>query len=166
MDPTYNRSARSFEVVTNDDLIVFANKVTERLTQVYNQAPVAGLYRERLLVLALAQGGALHYLDQQNGLKDIDIWAFYRGGLDRPFPVRARWTADLGPSKFGAHPDDTGFTGRRIDVLGRSVETVPNDDRIAPVSRWLNGHSGSAYELRKKALIAIYPLDLVGRRII
>ncbi|WP_156414577.1 hypothetical protein [Ensifer sp. Root278] len=147
------------------DLHAFASKVLARLSEVYHRAPVAGQYRERLLVLALAQGGALHFLDRQTGLKDIDIWAFFKGGLDKPFPVRARWTADFGVSKFGKHPDDVSFAGRRIDILGRAVETKPNDDLIAPVSRWLNGHSSSAFELRKKAIIAIYPPGITGQRI-
>jgi len=154
------------EIINHDDLQAFAARALSRLAEVYDRAPVAGSYKDRLLVLALAQGGALHFLDRKTGLKDIDIWAFYKGGLDRPFPVRARWTADLGISKFGKHPEDTTFSGRRMDILGRSVETRQNDDITTPVSRWLNGYSGSAHELRQKAVIAIYPHQLIGTKLI
>jgi hypothetical protein len=36
---------------------------------------VASLYKERLLLLVLAQGGALHFTEETTGLKDVDVWA-------------------------------------------------------------------------------------------
>lgn len=153
---------RSMEKIDENALELFASVALKRLNEIYQRAPVAGLYKDRLILLALAQGGALHYLDQKNGLKDIDVWAFYEGGLDRPFPPRAVWTADLGESKFGKHPDDAGFSGRRMDILGRSVEVRADDDLKTPVNRWLQGHAASAWALRQKAVVSIYPPDIRG----
>ncbi|MGP4671808.1 hypothetical protein ACSV5N_07570 [Agrobacterium salinitolerans] len=154
------------EKINEADLDLFANAALKRLAEIYERAPVAGLYRERLLMLALAQGGALHFLDQKNGLKDIDIWAFYRGGLEKPFPFRTVWTKDFGQSKFGRNPHDGGFSGRRMDIIGRAVECRPEDDLITPTMRWLHGHSRSAWALRQKAVVCIYPPSVRGRVLI
>jgi len=159
-------SERSMELITLEDLRRFANLTLSCLEAVYQRAPVAGMYKDRLLFLTLAQGGAQHFCDKTNGLKDIDIWAFYRGGLERPFPVRARWNVDMGPSKFGKHPDDVGYRGRRIDILGRSVEVKEGDQSNDAVARWLNGSSNSAIELRKRPLIFVYPDMLIGKQLI
>ena len=71
---------RSLQKIEAGDLQLFADVALNRLGAIYDTAQVASLYRDRLIMLVLAQGGALHYIDQKNGLKDIDVWAFYRGG--------------------------------------------------------------------------------------
>ena len=77
----------------------------------------------RLVCRALCQGAALHYLDSRNGVKDFDVWSFYAQRADGLFPYRWRGTADYGPSKFGRYPGDPpSFTGRRVDLLRRSLE--------------------------------------------
>ncbi|AYG60279.1 hypothetical protein QD460_17835 [Rhizobium jaguaris] len=156
-------ATRSFEPITNDDLPRFGDVAWKRLLQVFEHAPVASLYKDRLLLLALAQGGALHYENGKNGLKDIDVWAFFAAGPEKPFPARARWTADYGPSKFGRDPDDHGFNGRRMDILGRSVQVMPGDRPEDSVRRWLNGRTASAIELRKKPMVIISPVANLGR---
>lgn len=155
----------SFEPITHDDLSTFATLAWQKLSQVFEYAPVASLYKDRLLLLALTQGGAQHFLDGKNGLKDIDVWAFFGARDDKPFPFRPRWTADLGPSKFGRSEDDVGFAGRRIDILGRSIEVRPGEPPEDSVRRWLNGWSTSAIELRKKPAFVISPTENLGNRL-
>ncbi|MBB4566354.1 hypothetical protein [Rhizobium leucaenae] len=156
---------RSPEPILNEDLSLFATASFAKLTDVFNRTAVASLYRDRLLLLVLAQGGALHFANGVNGLKDIDIWAFFANGPDRPFPHRARWTTDFGPSKFGKSPDEAGFTGRRIDILGRSIDVGINEPPEESVKRWLSGWSKSAIALRKKPMFIIAPPEKLGLRI-
>lgn len=156
---------RSFEPIQYEDLALFAKASISKLTEVFGRTAVASLYRDRLLLLVLAQGGALHFENGTNGLKDIDVWAFFANGPDRPFPHRVRWTADFGPSKFGRSPDDVGFTGRRIDILGRSIDVCIDESPEASVKRWLNGWSTSAVALRKKPMFIISPPEKLGLRI-
>jgi hypothetical protein len=82
---------------------------------------------------------------------------FFSARSDKPFPSRSRWTADIGPSKFGRSDDDLGYIGRRMDILGRSVHAQPDEPAEVSVHRWINGRSASAAKLRKKPMIAIYP---------
>ncbi|WFU06804.1 hypothetical protein QA648_34040 (plasmid) [Rhizobium sp. CB3171] len=156
---------RSFAPIQREDLKLFAEASWSKLTEVFDRAPVASLYRERLLLLVLAQGGALHFENGTNGLKDIDVWAFFANGPDRPFPHRVRWTADFGPSKFGRSPDDIGFMGRRIDILGRSIDVIANELPEESVKRWLKGWCNSAVALRRKPMFVISPQQKLGLRI-
>ena len=114
---------------------------------------------------ALCQGAALHYLDGRNDVKDFDVWSFYaeRGG--GPFPYRWRGTADFGPSKFGRYPGNPpSFTGRRVDLLGRSLD-VPLDAEPAAVLRdyFSAARTRSATELAAKAVVLITPEQLAGK---
>lgn len=165
MEITHVVSVRSFEPIETNDLQRFAEVAWMRLSQAFEHAPVAALYKDRLLLLALGQGGALHFEDRKTGLKDIDVWAFFAAGPPKPFPPRARWTADYGPSKFGRSADDEGFTGRRMDILGRSIDVAPKESPEASVRRWLNGWSSSAAALRKKPMFVISPAEKLAMRL-
>ena len=83
----------------------------------------------------------------------------------RTFPYRWRGTADFGPSKFGRYPGDPpSFTGRRVDMLGRSLN-VPSDAEPVMVLRgYLSAaRTDSASELAAKAVVLISPERLVGK---
>ena len=113
---------------------------------------------------ALCQGPALHYLEEKNGVKDFDVWSFYAKRNDGPFPYRWRGTADYGPSKFGRYPDDPpSFTGRRVDLLGRSLD-VPLDAEPATLlcDYFSAARIRSAKELAAKAVVLINPEQLAG----
>lgn len=126
----------------------------------------SGRYRGRLLMLALCQGAALHRVDGQHGVKDIDVWGFFRRHLDGPFPARWRRVRDFGPSTLGYHPDDAGYTGRRIDVLGRSVEVLSGEDALAAVRRYLaTTPTRTAWYLAQRPVIALHPAPLFGMQV-
>ena len=113
-------------------------------------------------MLALCQGAAQHYVDGVSGVKDLDVWAFFRGGICKPFPWRARWRADFGSSRFGRHPDDKGYLGRRVDVMGRSVPIIDSNGDDA-VLAWLRGRSKSARLLVKRPMIGLFPQELFAK---
>jgi len=47
--------------------------------------------KSRRLVVALAQGAALHYLDGHTGVKDLDVWTFYAWhAVSRALPLANR----------------------------------------------------------------------------
>ncbi|WEX76187.1 hypothetical protein PYH37_004471 [Sinorhizobium numidicum] len=158
-------AARSYERLTPADLERIASVALATLDGIFDRAPIAGLYRDRLLLLTLAQGSALHYLDGTNGLKDIDVWAFFEGGLTKPFPHRKRWCVDFGPSRFGRHPDDPGYSGRRLDLMGRSIAVVGGETSQDAVRRWLASRATSAIELRKKPMFCLFPAGIFGERL-
>jgi hypothetical protein len=158
-------SERSFERITDEDLERLAAVANETFDDLFRRRPDgAGVYRDRLLLLALCQGAALHFVDGQNGVKDLDVMGFFRTHPDRPFPSRGRWPRDFGPSKFGRHPDDAGFQGRRVDILGRSIDADEGEDGVAAVRRYLTQKpTGTAGHLATKAVIGVYPPDIRGK---
>jgi hypothetical protein len=127
---------RSLARIDRNDLLRLAELAADVEAGLFARHPQgAGRYAGRLVCRALCQGAALHYLDGTNGVKDFDVWSFYAERGDGPFPYRWRGTADYGQSKFGRYPDDPpSFTGRRVDLLGRSLD-VPLDAEPAKVLR-------------------------------
>ncbi len=118
----------------------------------------------RLLGRTLCQGAALHYVNQGNRVKDVDVWSFYAQHNDWPFPPRWRGTQDFDRSKFGRYagkPDR--YVGRRVDFLGRSLPASPGSDPADPIRRYLAaGRTTSARALALKAVVLIAPRDRAG----
>ena len=109
-------------------------------------------------------GAALHYVNGRNGVKDFDVWSFYAQYDDWPFPARWRGTRDFGPSKFGRYPRDAPrYSGRRVDLLGRSLRVEPGADPADAIRRYLAGRrTRSAKELAARAVVLIDPEGRVG----
>ena len=84
---------------------------------------------------------------------------------DGPFPYRWRGTADYGPSKFGRYPGDPpSFTGRRVDLLGRSLNVPPDAEPVTALRDYLLAdRTDSASQLAAKAVIVISPEQLAGK---
>jgi hypothetical protein len=106
----------------------------------------------------------LHYVNESNSVKDFDVWSFYARYDDWPFPARWRGTRDFGPSKFGRYPrDPPRYSGRRVDLLGRSLSAEPGADPVDVLQRYLAARrTGSAKALAAKAVVLIDPQDRAG----
>jgi hypothetical protein len=148
---------RSFERLTRPDLERLREIARDALSSRILRTPVAGLYADRLILLVLCQGAAQHYVAGAAGVKDLDVWAFFEAGPPKPFPWRPRWTADFVPSHLGRHPAETSFSGRRVDILGRSIPLAPQERADVAALKWLHGRTASAKLLRQRPVIGLYP---------
>lgn len=131
-------------------------------------------FQDLLLCITLCQGAANHYAvchgyakryydSTRIGVKDFDIWFFFRKEEARIFNPRWIGEKDLGYTKFGRNPDDVGFTGRRIDFIGRSI-TFGKMDIEGSIRRWLKSAGGvSPRYLLQKAVVGLYPDEVLGR---
>jgi hypothetical protein len=155
---------RSYAPITEDDLARLAEIAEIDRQDRFRRRPHWARYADRILCVALCQGAALHYVDGRNGVKDFDVYTFFAEDLDMgPFPPRWRLTADFGESKFGRHPDDVGFAGRRIDLIGRSLVPDPSAEPVATVRSYLRRSSTTTSRLlARKAVVAIDPPALRG----
>jgi hypothetical protein len=115
--------------------------------------------------VALCQGAARHFIDGRNGVKDFDVYTFYAEHPIGPFPARWRTQADFGPSRLGRHPaDPDSFRGRRVDLIGRSLDVSPAADPVEAVRRYLTAaRTETARHLARKAVVLIDPEPLRGR---
>jgi len=123
--------------------------------------PVASsraVYRDRTLLTALRQGAGLHYVNGTNGVKDLDVYTFYAADPSVGYPYRRGGVEDFGESEHGRHPDEHEFVGRRVNLLGRTLQGRPSADPVAAVRSYLlAGATATAKELAKKAVVAIDP---------
>jgi len=158
-------SDRSLAAIELADLHRLAALAADAEAALFSKHPQgSGRYAGRLLGRALCQGAALHYLDENTGVKDFDVWSFYAAYSDRPFPARWRGTRDFGPSKFGRYPNDPpNYSGRRVDLLGRSLPVSLGTDPAQALRQYLAARrTASAKALAAKAVILIDPPNRAG----
>ncbi len=154
---------RSYERIVEKDLARLLYLAESDIASFFARNPkYIGQYQIKQSLVVLAQGAALHYLDHRNGVKDFDVWFFFpKFGLTLPY--RRRGVVDFGESKFGVHPDDVGYKGRRVDVLMRSDKVFGERDPEASIQTYLsNGHTKSARCLAQKAVVGLWPKRLMG----
>lgn len=135
----------------------------DRMALFRRKPETARLYARGVFAVALCQGAALHFLDGKNGVKDFDVWTFYRARSQRPFPYRRRGVADFGSPKFGTSDDKPHFIGRRVDFMGRSLDSRSFNDPVAVLRNYLRGaRTKSARLLAQKPVVLIEPLSQLG----
>ena len=161
--------ARSLERITKADLRILGELACGYFDDLFERKPdFSGRFRGRLLLLALCQGAALHYMDRSHGVKDFDVWGFSKSLPDVTFPSRGlHGRRDFGPSRFGRQPQERGYEGRRVDILGRSIEVRRGEDGITAPRRYLaDGRRRSTpWHLAKRPVIGIYPNSILGQKI-
>jgi len=118
---------------------------------------------ERPLVVALCQGAAMHYCDKVNGIKDFDVWFFYPFN-QKHLPYRTYWNWDYQNPKFGCHPSIPDYSGRKVDVLVRSIKNYTHNEPIKTIHQFLEDeNTASSRELAKKAAVMLSPESLLGQ---
>lgn len=155
---------RSYRTITNADLKRLGQIAAQDRNGLFQRKPELGLlYSKGLIAVALCQGAALYYLDDENGIKDFDVWSFYQAAGARPYPYRRRGVEVFFDPKFGKLTDSPHFVGRRVDLLGRSIEVTDISDPVAILCRYLaSGKTESSRFLENKAVILIEPPNLLG----
>ena len=177
-DPTF--AVRSLARITTEHLKRMSRLAAADRTKFELRHPE---YERRHIATVLAQGGALHFVDGVNGVKDLDVWSFYSLMPDTRWPAsRRNVSADFGPSSLGrqeynlaAARDDhqrkewkrfMAYEGRRVDLLTRALPVPVNADPVASIRDWLKAGTkagqGSAWFLAEKAVVMIDPSPLLG----
>ncbi len=128
-----NPALRSYEPIGWSDferLLALARRDREEFFRRY---PDWDLYRDRILGTALCQGAALHYIRPEVGINDFDVYTFYAAHPHRRWYAKRRRAVDLGDPRFGrSEVAPPHFVGRRVDLLGRTLDVVPETDLVEP----------------------------------
>lgn len=156
---------RSYELLAPRDLIRLAGLALEDQRCFFKRNPdIAAVYSDRLLCIALCQGSGLHYVDQRNGIKDLDVWSFYRRSPKRSFPERRpRVVRDFGDSRFGRSQDRLDFVGRRVDIFVKAVDALESTPALEAIRQYLaSARTRTARLLAEKGVVALHPTHLRG----
>lgn len=158
---------RSSEALTFEDLKDLYKGSAQRLREYFVEGQ--GVKWKKLydisnpLAVALCQGGAMHYHDGVNGIKDFDVWFFYPFN-QKHLPYRTIWNWDYKNPKFGRHPSIPGYTGRKVDVLVRSIKNHAENDPVKTIHQFLqHENTTSSSKLAKKAVVMLAPESLLGK---
>lgn len=156
---------RSSAVIKLEDLERLSQLAREDLQgYIGNDPALRAPFAARILCVALCQGAARHYADKTTGVKDFDIFTFFAAEGAKKFPPRRRTCHDFGPSKFGRNHDDVEYTGRRVDVMGRSIAHSPEASAVDSLRYYLRTlPTGTAWHLAQKAVVLIDPIEHRGQ---
>ena len=154
---------RSWETIREHHLRRLAEMAVGDLEDFFQRYPdTSSRYRDRLILICLCQGAAGHFVHRDRGVKDFDVWAFFRKHQERAFPSRRHGRRDFGPSRFGRHPDHEYRRGRGVDLFGRSIPCESRQDPHDCVRGWICGKGASSREIRKNPVVVIHPEAEVG----
>jgi hypothetical protein len=165
------RSGRSYAPFTDEHLERLVKIAREDQQSFFVRNPRLAVYRKRLLLIALCQGAALHYVDgpsgarKKNGVKDLDVYSFYAEDPKVSWPYRRHGVKDFGKSEFGFHPNKKkDFVGRHVDLMGRALSVAPDADPVQAVRAWLaTSNNKTPRLLREKAVVGLYPARYRGK---
>lgn len=155
---------RSPEIITKPDLKKLLELASQDMEEFFVRNPKYKKdYEGKESLIALCQGGALHYIDKKNGVKDFDVWFFYPK-KELQLPYRRRGVVDFGKSKFGKHPKVIKYEGRTIDVLMRSDSNFNRTSPEKGIEKYLDAQTtNTAKKLSQKAVIGLYPESVFGK---
>jgi hypothetical protein len=158
-------SQRSFQPFRSQDLQRLTDIAKDDLDRFCQRNPDYVELKKTLFAICLAQGGAMHFVDGKSGVKDLDVWLFFRiSSTGQIYPPRVRHECDFGDPYFGRHPNDVGYLGRRVDILGRSIPMDQHQTIIDALRAYLkSGMSITPRKLAEKAIVIIWPHEHQGQ---
>jgi hypothetical protein len=151
--------ARSMAQIDDADLQRLGRTADADLDRFFARNPHLLAWRERVLAVALAQGGAEHRLRGIRGIWDLDLIVCFDGPRSNQLRRQVvHW--DWGLSKFGRCPyDPPAYTGRAVDVKYWVIPGRP--DPAAALRAWLEARLKAAPDPRRKPDIAHEPVILI-----
>lgn len=153
--------ARSYERLDESDLARLGRAAGAEIKAFFDRNPHLASWRDRMRIIALAQGGAEHYLRGRRGIWDLDVIVCFAEDphLSRLFRrMVVSW--DWGPSKLGRCPyDPPEYTGRAVDV---AFWVIPDRrSAVAGLREWLAARAARNVNPLRKPDLAHEPVVLI-----
>jgi hypothetical protein len=153
--------ARSYETLDDDDLARLGRVADADVEAFFARNLHLRSRRDRLVLVALAQGAAEHRLRGERGIWDLDLIVCFVKKPTPPHPTRRQVLSwDWGPSKFGRCPfDPPEYTGRAVDV---KYWTIPDAaDPIEGLQEWLTRRAKQRHDPARNPDVAHEPVILI-----
>ena len=149
------------EQIDDADLERLGRVADADLDRFFRRNPHLHAWRDRIVAVALAQGGAEHRLRGERGIWDLDLIVCFANTDTRPKHLRrpvVHW--DWGPSKFGRCPyDPPEYTGRAVDVKYWVISGAR--DPVAALRTWLAVRLAKAPDPVRSPDLAHEPVILI-----
>jgi hypothetical protein len=161
-DPELVAGERSKKAVDDVDLERLGRTADAELDAFFARNRHLTGWRDRVCIVALAQGAAEHRLRGRRGIWDLDVIVCFAHSPTLPRLFRRVVTSwDWGPSKFGRCPyDPPAYTGRAVDVM---LWVIPDTaDPVEALREWLAGRKANA---GRKPDLANEPVILIRPRL-
>jgi len=160
---------RNYAEINLDDLNILLEKSKRKIFSFFESTvgqKWQSLYDyKNPICIALCQGAAMHYYDKINGIKDFDIWFFYKYNK-KHLPYRTVWSCDFENQKFGSHPEQKEYIGRGIDIILRSIKTDVGNNPIDTIYNYFEFEKTKTSKLlAQKAVVILEPENLFGKTI-
>jgi hypothetical protein len=133
--------SRSYERLDESDLARLGRAAEAELNAFFARNPHLAGWQDRLRIVALAQGGAEHYLRGRRGIWDLDVVVCFAEDPRLPRLFRRMVVSwDRGTSKLGRCPyDPPEYTGRAVDV---AFWVIPDrTSAVAGLREWLTARA-------------------------
>lgn len=160
---------RSQERITYADLKALHEIAMNDFEDFIKRKPEHKIFKGKILAVALCQAAATHYIDRRTGIKDFDIWFFFKETKKEQFPYRRKKRVQCGIEKFGISPQDQekGKKTRGVEIFGREIPTryvrKYKSDPEKILEAWLEeAETKTAQELKENAVVGLYPDNMVG----
>lgn len=160
---------RSFETIDKEDLKRLRDLALKDLEEFFYRHPCYKVYENSLILIALCQGAAKHFVDGKTGVKDFDVWSFFVENPSVRLPYRRWKQLDSELNKFGVHSNDAkkGYKGRHVDLFMRTIKADivkrKRDDPKGCINEYLKqAKSTSPKLLAEKTVIGLYPNTILG----
>jgi hypothetical protein len=153
--------SRSYERLDESDLARLGRAAETELKAFFARNPHLAGWKDRLRIVALAQGGAEHYLRGRRGIRDLDVIVCFAEDPRLPRLFRrivVSW--DWGPSKLGRCPyDPPEYTGRAVDV---AFWVIPDRaSAVAGLREWLTARAAKRVNPQRQPDLAHEPVVLI-----
>lgn len=147
---------RLFEPISKLDLKELQRLALKEHETFFKRNPcLKKAYHSSLIGIALCQGAASHYINPNVGIKDFDIWLFYRKNQNINFWCRRRKSVE------------NGYKCKRIDFLRGTINRdlcnfYPNEADKCIIEYLLQRNTKTKRFLLKKAIIGLFPNKIFG----
>jgi hypothetical protein len=153
--------ARSYERLDESDLARLGRAAEAEIKAFFLRNPRLADWQDRIGIIALAQGGAEHYLRGRRGIWDLDVIVCFAADPRLPRLFRRKVVSwDWGPSKLGRCPyDPPEYTGRAVDF---AFWVIPDRTSVvAGLREWLAARAARYPNPSRKPDLAHEPVILI-----
>ena len=153
--------ARSYERLDESDLARLGRAAEAELKAFFVRNPHLAGWLDRVRIIALAQGGAEHYLRGRRGIWDLDVIVCFAEDPHLPRLFRRMVVSwDWGPSKLGrCRFDPPEYTGRAVDIAFWVIPDRAN--AVAGLREWLAARASRHISPGRKPDLAHEPVVLI-----